>query len=428
MKPQVSSTGLYYELYEEIKEISLVDIHEHLNPVKLSHSSFEDILFYHYLATELASAGMNRFEFEKRKGVDKLHYALPYFKYVRNTSTFWSLRQLLRDLYGLEVEAIDDSNWKSIVEALEGAANDEKRAFNVITREARVVKSFLTLPPFSDVASYNRDLFTGVLRVDNLVSSLSKDSLLNLEKVTGLDTAAPEGLGQAIEALFKKYEKDIVAVAMSPLPGETYTRVSSSELSLYLRELKGKGYVEQRGKASLSSYILQNLLELCRERGKVFQLMLGVQRPVPGAAPPDYAVTHVNEEQLLNLSGIFALYPDVKFDLIVADARLVHPTTVVAKNYPNVYVSGYWWYSLYPSIMRETLLLRLQMLPYNKIGGFFSDAYVADWVYGKASLIRKLTASVLAEMVSEGYMDKNLAVEVAKAILLENAKKVYNLS
>jgi glucuronate isomerase len=78
--------------------------------------------------------------------------------------------------------------------------------------------------------------------------------------------------------------------------------------------------------------------------------------------------------------------------------------------------------------MRETLWLRLQMLPYNKIGGFFSDAYVADWVYGKASLIRKLTANVLAEMVSEGYMDKNLAVEVAKAILLENAKKVYNLS
>jgi hypothetical protein len=139
MKPSVSSVGLYYELYEELKEISLVDIHEHLNPAKLSHSNFEDIFFYHYLATELTSAGMNRFEFEKRKGLDKLHYALPYFKYVRNTSTFWSLRQLLRDLYGLEVEAIDDSNWKSIVEALEGAANDEKRAFNVITREARVV-------------------------------------------------------------------------------------------------------------------------------------------------------------------------------------------------------------------------------------------------------------------------------------------------
>jgi glucuronate isomerase len=428
MSPSGTLTGVYHELYEEVKEIPLVDIHEHLNPAKLSHSSFEDVLFYHYIVTELASAGMDRGEFEKRRGLDRLLYALPYFKYVRNTATFWCLKQMLRDLYGLDVRAIDEGNWKSVVEALNGAANDEKRALDVLTKKCRVVKSFLTLVPFAEVGEYSRDVFTGVLRLDSLVSYLSKDSLVNLEKATGFDTATPEGLSGAVEALFKKYEKDIVAVALSPLPSEIYTTAAPSELPLYLRELKSRGFIEQRAKALVSSYILQSFLELCRERRKAFQFMLGVQRPVSGAAPPDYAVTHVNYEQLMNLAGVFALYPEVKFDIIIADARLLHPTTVIAKNYPNVYVSGYWWYSMYQAVIREYLKLRLQMLPYNKAGGFFSDAYVADWVYGKSALIRRQTAHVLAEMVSEGYMDMDLAVEVAKALLHENAKRVYGLA
>ncbi|MEM4506751.1 MAG: hypothetical protein QXM82_05175, partial [Ignisphaera sp.] len=132
-------------------------------------------------------------------------------------------------------------------------------------------------------------------------------------------------------------------------------------------------------------------------------------------------------EQLYILTQIFAIYSDVKFDVFIADSTLSHQVTVIAKNYPNVYLSGYWWYSMYPEVMKSYLRLRLQMLPYNKIGGFFSDAYVIEWVYGKALLAKKQIAYVLAEMIAEGYIDNDLAIEIAHALLHENATKLYNV-
>ncbi|MEM0027656.1 MAG: hypothetical protein QXT53_07885 [Ignisphaera sp.] len=418
---------IFNEIYNEILKISIVDIHEHLNPSKLSHSSFEDILFYHYIVTELSSAGMDRSEFEKRKGVDRLTYALQYFRYIRNTATFWSLRQILKDLYNLDVKIIDENNWKDVVNAIESKAGNENRAFEVLTKVCKVRKTFLTLNPFTEIGGYRKDVFTGVLRIDNLVTYLSKDSLLSLEKVTGLEIQTAEDLDKAIEALFKKFENDIVAVALSPLPEELYRFVKPSEIQLYLKDLKVRGYVDSHAKSLLSSYILMKFLDLCDEHKKAFQFMIGVERPVPGAAPPDYAITHVNYDQLLNLANIFASYPNVKFDVIGADMRLLHPLTVMAKNYRNVFVSGYWWYSMYPSIIREYLRLRLQMLPYNKSCGFFSDAYVADWVHGKAMLAKRQIAYVLSEMVDEGYIDKDLAIEIASGLLYENAEKIYNI-
>ncbi|MDK6028953.1 hypothetical protein QPL79_06215 [Ignisphaera sp. 4213-co] len=418
---------VFNEIYNEVKNILVVDIHEHLNPEKLSHASFEDILFYHYIVTELSSSGMDRSEFEKRRGVDKLLYALPYFKYVRNTATFWSLRQMLKDLYGLDIKTIDENNWRDVVSAIESRANDEKRAFEILTKTCGVKKSFLTLNPFANVKEFRKDVFTGVLRIDNLVTYLSKDSLTSLENVTGVEIRSAEDLDKAVETLFKKFENDIVAVALSPLPSELYSFVEPSEIQLYLRELKSRGYLEPYAKSLLSSYVLQKFLDLCNEHKKVFQLMIGVERPVPGAAPPDYAITHVNYDQLINLTKLFAVYPNVKFDVISADMRLVHPLTVIAKNYRNVYVSGYWWYSMYQAIIREYLRLRIQMLPYNKTCGFFSDAYVADWVYGKVVLAKKQIAYVLSEMIYEGYIDRDLAIEIANALLHENAEKLYNL-
>ena len=155
--------------------------------------------------------------------------------------------------------------------------------------------------------------------------------------------------------------------------------------------------------------------------------MIGVKRPVAGASPPDYAITLFNPQQLLDISILLSRYPEVKFDLIYADSLLNHPITVMAKNYPNAYVNGYWWYSMYPEIIRRYLRLRLQMLPYNKIGGFFSDAYVSDWVYGKELIAKKQIAYVLSQLIVEKYIDKDLALEIAEAILSENVVKIYGI-
>jgi glucuronate isomerase len=189
--------------------------------------------------------------------------------------------------------------------------------------------------------------------------------------------------------------------------------------------LKEVGTLDINGRRIFSSFMLNQLLELCKEYNLVAQFMLGVKKPVPGASPPDYAITIFNSQQLLDIATLFAKYPEVNFDIFIADSLLNHPITVIAKNYPNVFLSGYWWYSMYPEIIRSYLRLRFQMLPYNKVGGFFSDAYVADWVYGKAILAKKQIAHILTEMIMEEYISMDLVIDIAKALLYGNAERIY---
>jgi len=418
---------IYEDIYSLIKNIEIIDIHNHLDPQALSLRNYEDVIFYHYIKTELANAGMSYKYLEEFKGIEKLKIALPYMKYLRNTSTFWSLIKILNDLYGFEDKEINEKNWKKIIDLLESKKNDETWARNILKNKAYVKKSLLTLNPLEKIPEYDKEIFKGGLRMDSIIPNLNKQSLSYLEKITNIDLKTPNDLIEMLSRLIKIFSNHIVAITVNIQPDDDFLKiqVNEKEVSPYISMLKEVGTLDINGRRIFSSFMLNQLLELCKEYNLVAQFMLGVKRPVPGASPPDYAITIFNSQQLLDIATLFAKYPEVNFDIFIADSLLNHPITVIAKNYPNVFLSGYWWYSMYPEIIRSYLRLRLQMLPYNKVGGFFSDAYVADWVYGKAILAKKQIAHILTEMIMEEYISMDLAIDIAKAILYGNAERIY---
>ena len=418
---------IFDDLYSKIEKMNVVDVHNHLNPVSLSIKSFEDVIFYHYIVTELATSGMPSRLLNDLKGLERLKAALPYMKFLRNTSTFWALKKILLDLYGLDISTINEDNVANFVKVLEERREDEAWAKDIIRNYAHVKRSILTLSPIEDVPKYDSMLFTGSLRMDPVIPNLTKETIKYLEQAYDVEVNAPKDLEEVLSKMFKSFSTHIVSATVNVQPDDYFFKLhpSPEEVKPYLFELKNVGVIDAQGRQALSSYLFNHMLKLCGEYGLTVQLMLGVKRPVPGASPPDYAITVFNSQQLLDLALLFAKYPETNFDIFIADSLLSHPLTVFSKNYPNVFLTGYWWYSMYPEIIRSYLRVRLQMLPYNKLGGFFSDAYVADWVYGKAVLAKRQIAHVLTEMVAEKYIDKDLAYDIAEAILYENAKKVY---
>lgn len=424
--------NFYLELFDEIKGIPVVDIHQHLNPLSLSAKSIDDIVFYHYIVTELTSSGMPRRFFEEFKGIDRLKVAMRYIKYIRNTSTFWCLKSILRDLYGLELKSLDEGAVEKLVNVLSNRFGDEEWAKSILRNKVPVEKSFLTLNPLEKIVGYDRELFVGALRMDPILPNLTQYNLKRLEEVVSIEITNSIKLEEAIISLLKRFLEYIVALTINIQPDDNFislaiSRSDKAVVDTYLSVLKNQGIIDPLARNAIASYILRIVLEFCEEHRIPIQLMLGVKRPIAGASPPDYAVTLFNPSQIIDLTKLFSTYPTVKFDIFIADALLNHPITVIAKNYPNVYLSGYWWYSMYPEIVRSYLRLRLQMIPYNKIGGFFSDAYIADWVYGKAMLAKSQLAYVLSEFIREGFMDSETAIEIAKALLNENAKSLYNI-
>ncbi|MCX8189254.1 MAG: amidohydrolase [Nitrososphaeria archaeon] len=422
-----AKSSVFDEIYSFIENLYVVDVHNHLNPSSLSPKSYEDVIFYHYIVTELASSGMSTKSLEGLKGFERIKSALPYIKFLRNTSTYWTLIKILHDLYGFDSPTIDESSFIKAIDLLEQKRGDEVWAKNILKNYVHVKKSILTFNPTERIPEYDKELFIGSLRMDPIIPNISKEVIQYLEQAYSIEIRSPNDLLESISKLVKTFSSHIVSFTINVQPDDNFIKLSPSEKEImpYLQTLKNVGVIDATGRQYLASYLLNHLIELCKEYNLTVQLMLGVKRPVPGASPPDYAITVFNPQQLLDLTTLFSRNPEINFDVFISDSLLNHPLTVISKNYPNVFLSGYWWYTMYPEIIRYFLKLRIQMLPYNKIGGFFSDAYVADWVYGKAILAKRQIAHVLTEMVAEKYINKDVAFDIASALLHENAYRIY---
>lgn len=413
---------------DSITDVPVIDVHNHLNPRSLSPRGFGDIIFYHYIVTELRSAGLS-ISAEDVKDAGELRKIMPYMRRIRNTATYWGLIRILRDLYGLDIWEINEGNVDDVVKVIDAVKGNEDRAIRVIRDYSKVRKSILTLNPLEPPPSYDKSLFTGALRLDPLIPDVNAQSLRRLGELTKVELRNIKDVDEALRRVFEGFRGHAVAVTLNLQPDDLFfaLKPSQSHASPYFETLMSRGVVNPEGRDVLAAYILRRVLEISREMDLVVQVMLGAKRPVPGASPPDYAITFFNPTQLLQLTLIFAEYIDVKFDIIITDPLLNHASVVIAKNYPNVYLNGYWWYSMYPEVISSYLKLRLQALPYTKIGGFFSDAYVADWVYGKVTLIKHVLSSTLEEMVRQGYIRQDLAVEIANALFYRNPSELYGV-
>jgi hypothetical protein len=99
----------------------------------------------------------------------------------------------------------------------------------------------------------------------------------------------------------------------------------------------------------------------------------------------------------------------------------------LARELPNLSLAGYWWHNFFPDNIRQLMNERLDMLPLNRQGGFFSDAYSIEWVYGKAVLVRKLMAEVLAGRVESGQYSIGDALAIAREICYESPQSLLGL-
>ena len=100
---------------------------------------------------------------------------------------------------------------------------------------------------------------------------------------------------------------------------------------------------------------------------------------------------------------------------------------ILAKHLPNISVAGYWWHTFYPFYIRKSLETRLDIVPSNKIIGFFSDAYHSEWCYPKLKLVKHILGDILIERVERGWYTLAVALDIINKLLYENAVRIYRL-
>jgi predicted TIM-barrel fold metal-dependent hydrolase len=99
----------------------------------------------------------------------------------------------------------------------------------------------------------------------------------------------------------------------------------------------------------------------------------------------------------------------------------------VAKHYTNAYIDMCWSWIINPIAAKDFLKKYLVTAPANKILTFGGDYIPVEPVLGHAVVARRGIALALSELVEEGWLSLDRAVELADMIMHENARKIFNI-
>jgi glucuronate isomerase len=148
-----------------------------------------------------------------------------------------------------------------------------------------------------------------------------------------------------------------------------------------------------------------------------------------GAEPLPYETgSRLSQKTIAQLAEMIGRHPRLRFQCFLASRHANQSLCTLARELPNLSVAGYWWHNFFPDTIRQVIAERLDMLPLNKQIGFFSDAYCVEWTYGKAILVRKQLARVLAEKVEQGQFSDDEALSIARTILFETPQTLLGMA
>jgi predicted TIM-barrel fold metal-dependent hydrolase len=171
------------------------------------------------------------------------------------------------------------------------------------------------------------------------------------------------------------------------------------------------------GKA-FQDYMFHFILDIANKKNLTVQIHTGIQEGNGNI------LSNSNPELLSNL---FLEYPDVIFDIFHISYPYQGELTVLAKNFPNVFIDMCWAHIVSPNASVNALLEWFDAVPLNKISAFGGDYLFIDGVYGHLKLAQQDVAKALAIKVEEGLFDMEKAKEVANMLFFENPMNIFKL-
>lgn len=216
------------------------------------------------------------------------------------------------------------------------------------------------------------------------------------------------------------YDK-IISVASHFSTDINYGYCSDSQMEAALENRNNAG---EKERDIYSNYIFEQFLTEFEKTGKNTVLQFSI-----GAEPlPFETGSKLKAETIFQLAQILHKHSTIKFQIFLANEHQNQSLCTLARELPNVSLSGYWWHNFFPSSIRKVIGERLDMVAANKQIGFFSDAYCVEWAYAKAVIVRKQLAEVLAGKIQQGQYTIEQSLDIAKQILYESAQTMLKMA
>jgi glucuronate isomerase len=434
-------------LEREIALLPMLDAHTHLVGGRLGARGLHDILLYHMAVSDLYAAGCpSGARLTQYPGWPtpaeahaRIQEALPFLQRVRNTSSSWGVRLVLNDLYGVK-RPVTAGNWRK-VDAIVRERADDRAWHREVMRRAKV-RRFCT-----EIARREGGKDDDILQYSLEWAFFTRcqwgefdTALYELERCWGRTPGSPAPIGAGGRPKTDRRirsVKDVHAAVDHYVRNIPYDRVLSTathiSTDLDLRvvsDAEMKSALARRGKAGprdrdiYASYVNEAFLTALEGRAGriVFQFSFGAE-PLPFET-----ASRLSQRTISQLAEMISRHPRLRFQCFLASRHANQSLCALCREFPNLSLAGYWWHNFFPSIIRQVMEERLDMLPTNKQVGFFSDAYCVEWAYAKAVIVKKELARVLAEKVETGQYTMDAAVSIAREILFETPQTLLGMA
>ena len=420
-----SETALRKRIAEGVGAIRMIDTHEHLSPEK-QRAGQKLSLFttLHYTISDMWAAGLDRrladSVFSDPEVPLETKWALfaPYWANTRNTAYSRNLLRAVKDLYG--IDRIDESTYRELSEKIQ-QSNHPGWYEEVLKRRAGI--DLAICDSGLETREMDPGLFRGVIRFDDFL--LVWKSFAEVEKTWGVEIKTLEDWEKALDKAFGQVKNwGYVGVKC----GIAYNRTLSFEpvarpaaekiFNMLAADRNLFDSLSFQEKKPLQDYMFSRIAELCARYDLPLQVHTGLfydtWRNVTQADPS-------------RLIPFILNHRCTRFVLMHCGYPYGRELLAMAKNLPNVTLDMCWIYIISPRFAADFIDEAIETLPRDKVLGFGGDYVVPEGSYGHAMLCREVVSRVLADKVLAGYWSEEEALSYARAILRENAIKVFKL-
>lgn len=430
-EPPRQATEARGKIFDRVWHTPLIDTHEHLCEEKdrlsgdgLPEGQVNDwtAVLAHYFDSDLLSAGMpedvqRAFFGGEGSPTEKWKLLAPYWPAVKNTGYGKAVRITLRELYG-----VDELSVRTVRQVQAGYENLVKPGYyrHVLCDLAKIESCQVNCltAPFSETEQP-----TLLMQDLSIVGMLAGPAIDTFGKPTGIQVSGLSDWHRVIDWWFDRYGRYAVAVKSQNAYQRDidYARVEAETVEPVFRAyIEGRKLAVEEKKA-LEDHLFWYAVEKSTACGLPVKLHLGY-----------YAGNNrMPLSRLMNNPGsaceLCKASPDTRFVLMHIAYPYYEPLIALAKHYTNAYVDMCWAWICNPVAAKDFLKKYLVSAPANKILTFGGDYRYVEPVLGHALITRHGIATALSELVEEGWLGLDDALELVDPIMHGNARQIFEI-
>jgi uncharacterized protein len=418
--------GFKDRIRKAVNDIWIIDTHEHLETEeqRLGKKDLDfTYLYSHYANEDLISASHSQGLVSVILGrnfslSDRWELFKAFYDDMRNTGYARAAIIAAKDLYG--ISDLNDNTYLELSEKMR-QANKPGLYRSILKDKARIDLSILDVGE----VPFDPDFFRHVVRFDNFINVYTIAEIKRL--CLNFEISEPT-LENFCVALKKTFEKAMVPAVIGVKSGLAYNRIlkydniTKEEAEHVFVKLKNwdskKGRPEFKDVKPLQDYMMHRVLDLADEYNMPVQIHTGLH-----AGNGNY----INNSNPTHLTNLFFEYPEVNFCLFHSAYPFGGQLSVLAKNFPNVFIDMCWSQVISPSYTVRYLHEWLETVPANKIMAFGGDYITVDLVYAHSVMARRVVTNVLIDKVKCGFYTESEALNIAQKLLRDNALEIFKL-